>query len=219
MHPPPTAPIQVLNSLRAARRWEPRPAVDGEPSEGGSERKRVQMAGRAAGCCTRIAWVMLIPTSREVAALRQLGMLRSDQLPMIAAYWLVDHDSSSLRCPARPDKADGWMIDQVWTEICNEQGLITPVLNRPGRRQLSFQIAAWRHGDRSLVEVIADVTRSRSRTAVRHGRPRPHTSTGSTTSSTEDGDEHTRTCSRTPVNAHQVGTSHRPPGHITHEHT
>lgn len=52
----------------------------------------------------------LVPTLAQGAALRQFGMLRTDQLPTVAAQWLAG-DADTPTCassPLRTDRALGW---------------------------------------------------------------------------------------------------------------
>src|SRR5438093_289422 len=49
----------------------------------------------------------VIPSPKQAASLRQLAMLCTDELPMLAKHWLVDLDSATLRRLAGVDASDG----------------------------------------------------------------------------------------------------------------
>jgi hypothetical protein len=84
-------------------------------------------------------------------------MLRTDDLPMLAAQWLVELDSTALRRLAGIDGSDGWLIDQVWPEVLAELGVPTVVGNEVWDLAITFQIAAWRAGDLTAPDVLRQV--------------------------------------------------------------
>ncbi|MGN6608641.1 MAG: hypothetical protein ACTHMS_16730 [Jatrophihabitans sp.] len=89
----------------------------------------------------------IYPTPEQAGALRQLGMLRTDELPMLAAQWLVELDSPALRRLAGLDGSDGWLIDKVWPQVLDELGAAKVVSEVAWNLAITFQMAAWRAGD------------------------------------------------------------------------
>jgi hypothetical protein len=103
--------------------------------------------------------VAVIPSAFEAAALVRLGMLRSDDLPMLAAHLLINVDAPALRRVAGLDKSDGWLIDQVWPEAMGELGVPDLSPEEAWDLAMTYQIASWRAGEKSTVEVIRTVVR------------------------------------------------------------
>jgi hypothetical protein len=103
---------------------------------------------------------VLIPTPAQGAALRDLGMLSTDEVPMVAAHWLTEYDSPSLRRSAGLDGSEGWLIDRLWPEVLSDLGVRETNGERAWDLAVSFQFAAWRAGDRSINEVMSQVIRA-----------------------------------------------------------
>jgi hypothetical protein len=101
----------------------------------------------------------VIPSPDEAAALAQLKMLRSDELPMVAAYLLVSADSPALRQVAGMSKLDGWLIEQVWPQAMSELGVADLSDEAAWDLAMSYQIASWRGGERSTLDLIRTVVR------------------------------------------------------------
>ena len=87
-------------------------------------------------------------------------MLRTDELPMLAAQWLVEMDSPALRRLAGLDASDGWLIDQVWPDVLADLGVAAVVGEQAWNLAITFQVAAWRAGDRTALEVLREVVRA-----------------------------------------------------------
>ncbi|WP_193614322.1 hypothetical protein [Nocardioides lijunqiniae] len=103
---------------------------------------------------------MVIPSPAQGAALRHLRMLGTDEAPMMAAHWLVESDSPALRRLAGVDGSEGWLIDQLWPEVIADLGVHDLSGERAWDLAMSFQLAAWRAGDRSVLEVMSQVLRA-----------------------------------------------------------
>lgn len=103
---------------------------------------------------------MVIPSPVQGAALRHLRMLSTDEMPMLAAHWLVEYDSPALRRLAGLDPTDGWLIDQVWPEVLAELGVDEVSGERAWDHAVSAQFARWRAGERSITEVMSQVIRA-----------------------------------------------------------
>jgi hypothetical protein len=104
--------------------------------------------------------VVVIPSPAQGAALRHPGMLRTDEAPMMAAHWLTAFDSPALRRLAGLNGSEGWLIDQLWPEVLAELGVREPSGEQAWDLAISFQLAAWRAGDRSITEVMSRVIRA-----------------------------------------------------------
>jgi hypothetical protein len=100
-----------------------------------------------------------MPTPEEADALFQLGMFRSDELPIVAAYLLIDLDTPALRRVAGLDKSDGWLIDQVWPEAIGDLGIAQVSRERAWDLAMTYQIAVWRAGEKSTAQLIRQVVR------------------------------------------------------------
>ena len=87
-------------------------------------------------------------------------MLRTDDVPMLAAHWLVDFDSPALRRLAGLDRSDGWLIDRVWPEVLADLGVHDASGKRAWDLAISFQLASWHAGERSITEVMSQVIRA-----------------------------------------------------------
>jgi hypothetical protein len=74
-------------------------------------------------------------------------MLRTDELPMLAAQWLADDaDSPTLRRLAGEDGSDGWLIDQLWPATLAELDVPTVTDEQAWGVAMTYQLAAWRAG-------------------------------------------------------------------------
>jgi hypothetical protein len=104
--------------------------------------------------------VPVVPNPGEGAALRQLGVLRTDELPMLAAQWLVELDSPALRRLAGLDESDGWLIDQVWPEVLADLGVATAAGEQAWDLAITFLVGSWRAGDRTTLDVLREVIRA-----------------------------------------------------------
>lgn len=65
-----------------------------------------------------------LPDIAEAAVLKRLGLIRSDQLPDIAARWLADDmlDTESTRMLAGHDRHDPWALDKLFADSMVEAG-------------------------------------------------------------------------------------------------
>lgn len=65
-----------------------------------------------------------LPDLAEVAVLKRLGLIRTDELPDIAARWLATDmlDTESTRMLAGHDKHDPWALDQLFAQTMVEAG-------------------------------------------------------------------------------------------------
>jgi len=101
-----------------------------------------------------------VPSPAKAAALRSLGLLRTDEIPMLAAHWLVEYDSPALRRLAGLDTTDGWLIDRMWPEVLADLRVEVIRGEQAWDLAFSFQLAAWRAGERSLSEVMSVAIRA-----------------------------------------------------------
>jgi hypothetical protein len=69
-----------------------------------------------------------LPDLAEVLVLRQLGLVRTDQLPGLAARWLAADiiDSPATRILAGHNPGDPWALDQLLSEAVAETGATAP---------------------------------------------------------------------------------------------
>jgi hypothetical protein len=104
--------------------------------------------------------VVVIPNPEQGAALRQLRMLRTDEVPMLAAHWLADFDSPMLRRLAGLSASEGWLIDQLWPEVLADLGVNEASGEQEWDLAISFQLAAWRSGERTTTDVMSQVIRA-----------------------------------------------------------
>lgn len=94
---------------------------------------------------------VIVPSPAQAAALRSLGLLRTDEMPMLAAHWLVEHDSVALRRLAGLDSSDAWSIEQVWPDVLADLRVDEASDERAWDLAFSFQLATWRAGERESV--------------------------------------------------------------------
>lgn len=87
-------------------------------------------------------------------------MLNTDQIPMLAAIWLVEFDSPALRRLAGLDPSDGWLIDRAWPEALAELGVHDVSDEQAWDLAISLQFGSWRAGDRSIAEIMSQVVRA-----------------------------------------------------------
>lgn len=100
-----------------------------------------------------------VPTPSQAAALRQLGLLRSDELPLIAAHLLINLDTPALRQLAGLAGSDTWLIDRVWPEALDELGVADLDSQQAWKIAVVFLVDALHAGDRSAEEVLRAVAR------------------------------------------------------------
>jgi hypothetical protein len=84
----------------------------------------------------------------QTLVLRQLGLVRTDQLPDLAARWLAADmtDSPSTRMLAGHNPTDPWVLDQLLAEAAAETGATAPTA--PAARQaiaVDWVTTTWRH--------------------------------------------------------------------------
>lgn len=79
---------------------------------------------------------------------------------MVAAHWLVEHDSPALRRLAGLDGRDGWLIDQLWPEVLSDLGVGDVRDEDAWDLLLTYELAALRSGDRSIEDVTGQVIRA-----------------------------------------------------------
>jgi hypothetical protein len=103
---------------------------------------------------------VVIPSPSQGAALRQLGMLRTDEIPLLAAHWLEKLDSSAVRQIAGLNGPEGWLIDQLWPEVLTDLGVHEVSSEKGWDLAMAFQLAAWQAGERSTGEVMSHVIRA-----------------------------------------------------------
>jgi hypothetical protein len=68
------------------------------------------------------------PTSPEAVVLHRLGLIRTDDLPMVAARWLVADvaDTESKRLLAGHDPHDPWELERLLVEATDEVAVTPP---------------------------------------------------------------------------------------------
>lgn len=101
--------------------------------------------------------VVLIPSPDQAAALHDLGMLRTEELPMLAAHWLVDSNSESVARLAALDVSDAWLIDKLWLEVLADLGVSDTGNEARWARAVAWQVADWQAGGRSLPDVLGAI--------------------------------------------------------------
>lgn len=103
---------------------------------------------------------MVIPSPAQGAALQYLGMLRTDEMPMLAAHWLIDFDSPALRRLAGLNGSEGWLIDQLWAAVLIDLGVWELSSEQAWGLAISYQSAALNAGERSVTEIMHQVIRA-----------------------------------------------------------
>jgi hypothetical protein len=104
--------------------------------------------------------MVIIPNPEQGAALRRLGMLLTDEAPMLAAHRLADFDSPTLRRLAGLSGSEGWQIDQLWPEVLADLGVHEASGEQAWDLATAFQLAAWRAGERTTTNVMSQVIRA-----------------------------------------------------------
>jgi len=108
----------------------------------------MQSAGRA------------LPDLAQTLVLRQFGLIRTDQLPDLAARWLAADmtDSPSIRMLAGHNRSDPWQLDQLLADAATETRAATPSdLASLRAIAVDWVAAAWRDNQdtRSAVATLA----------------------------------------------------------------
>ena len=77
-----------------------------------------------------------LPDLTQTLVLRQLGLVRTDQLPDLAARWLAADmtDSPSTRRLAWHNPRDSWAVDQLLADAAAETGPLHPRATHCGGR-------------------------------------------------------------------------------------
>jgi hypothetical protein len=104
--------------------------------------------------------VVVIASPVQGAALRHLGMLKTDKVPMVAAHWLTGYDSPALRRLAGLNGSEGWLIDQLRPVVLSDLGVHEAGDEQAWDLAVTFLLAALRVGDRSITEVMSQVIRA-----------------------------------------------------------
>jgi hypothetical protein len=101
-----------------------------------------------------------LPDLTQTLVLRHLGLIRTDQLPDLAARWLAADmtDSPSTRMLAGHNPNDPWGLDQLLAEAAAETGTTAPT--GPASLQgiaVEWVTATWRdnHDTRAAVATLA----------------------------------------------------------------
>ena len=79
---------------------------------------------------------------------------------MVAAHWLTEFDSPALRRLAGLSGSEGWLIDKLWPEVLTDLAVDEPLGEQAWDLAMSFQLLAWRSGDRSITEIMSQVIRA-----------------------------------------------------------
>lgn len=138
--------------------------------------------------------VVVIPSPEQGVALRELGMLRTDETPMLAAHWLTEFDSPTLRRLAGLSGSEGWLIDQWWPGVLADLGVQQMTGEQAWDLAVSFQLSAWRAGERTTADVMSHVIRAYIETDYRNMCRRLDICTGSMTNYQVGGDGRTKRC-------------------------
>jgi hypothetical protein len=101
-----------------------------------------------------------LPDLAQTLVLRQLALIRTDQLPDLAARWLAADltDSPSTRMLAGCNPSDPWQLDQLLADAASETGTTAPT--DPASLQaiaVDWVTATWRdnHDTRTAVTTLA----------------------------------------------------------------
>lgn len=109
----------------------------------------------------------VLPDLTQTLVLRRLGLIRSDELPGLAARWLAADmtDTESSRILAGHSRHDPWGLDQLLSAVIDEAGAVAPVDPAAIRDiALAWVAVTWRD-DKD--------TRAAVRTLARLGETRP----------------------------------------------
>jgi hypothetical protein len=102
----------------------------------------------------------VLPDLTETLVLRQLGLIRTDQLPDLAARWLATDlsDSPAIRMLAGHDTRDPWGLDQLLDQVAAETGAIAPAGTAATQAiAVSWVTSTWRddHDTRAAITTLA----------------------------------------------------------------
>jgi hypothetical protein len=89
----------------------------------------------------------VLPDLAETEVLHQLGFVRSDELPDIAARWLAADlvDTESVRMLAGHDAHDPWALEQLLADSLSEAGVTSPpTLDKMQRIAVEWVAMSWR---------------------------------------------------------------------------
>jgi hypothetical protein len=87
------------------------------------------------------------PGPPETVVLRRLGLVRSDELPDIAAGWLAEEgpDTEAVRLLAGHDRGDPWGLDRLLADSIREAGVAVPdATDAIERIAVDWVTATWR---------------------------------------------------------------------------
>lgn len=101
----------------------------------------------------------MVPSPEHAAALHRFGVLRTDETPMLAAHWLVEHDSPSLRELAGLSGSEGWLIDRLWPAVLSDLGVEKQSDNEAWYQLAAYETAALRNGQ-EVLEAMDEVVRA-----------------------------------------------------------
>lgn len=101
-----------------------------------------------------------LPDLTQTLVLRQLGLVRTDQLPDLAARWLAADmtDSPSTRMLAGHNPRDPWALGQLLADAAAETGAIAPADDALQRAiALDWVASTWldNHDTRTAVATLA----------------------------------------------------------------
>lgn len=88
-----------------------------------------------------------LPDLAETVVLRRLGLVRSDELPNLAARWLASAvvDTESVRMLAGEDPHDPWTLERLLAEAVSEANVVVPSGNAEAQRiAVDWVTATWR---------------------------------------------------------------------------
>jgi hypothetical protein len=90
---------------------------------------------------------LVLPDLAETAVLHDLGLVRSDDLPMIAARWLASDlvDTDAVRELAGHDRGEVWSLESLLRDALEEAGVATPTdLSVVERIAVEWVAETWR---------------------------------------------------------------------------
>jgi hypothetical protein len=101
-----------------------------------------------------------LPDLTQALVLRQLGLIRTDQLPDLAARWLAADmtDTPSTRMLAGHNPRDPWALDQLLADAAAETGATVPADDASRRAiALDWVASTWRDNNdtRTAVSTLA----------------------------------------------------------------
>jgi hypothetical protein len=79
----------------------------------------------------------VLPNLAETVVLQRLGLIRTDELPMVAARWLAADivDTESIRLRAGHDPHDPWELERLLVEATDEVGVTSKGSGRRGEHR------------------------------------------------------------------------------------